>query len=133
MKKTLREQLEAFKEGNILNYDGGINDWNSNFYDWFCKDTSLENKAHKLFNQVAKFVASRPDIDLDKHYVFFKNNCPFNGPLYDDFRIVDSESGDILFTVVPKCGHSGLAEIWGKENDFQGAIKTSKTFTGLLK
>jgi hypothetical protein len=44
MKITLKQQLEAFDKGIILDSDGGESDC-YNFYDWFCKDTSLKNKS----------------------------------------------------------------------------------------
>ena len=72
------------------------------------------------------------DVDLDSTYVFFKNNCPFDGPLYDDFRICDIESGNVLYTVTPKSGHTGKAELWGRENDFEEPLKTGKVFSDLL-
>ena len=78
-----------------------------------------------------RFVKS-VDVDLDSTYVFFKNNCPLGGPLYDDFRICDVESGNVLYTVTPKCGHTGEAELWGRENEFDGPLKTGKVFADLL-
>ena len=131
MKATLKEQLEAFDQGRFMDSDGDES-WCFNFYDWFCKDSSLQNKAKSLFAKVKRFLKANPDIDPTKTYVFFKNNCPMNGPLYDDFRIVDIETGNVLFTVTPKCGHSGLAEIWGRSNDFNGPIKTAATFSKLF-
>ena len=92
-----------------------------NFYDWFCRDSSLVKKEAALKSKVASLVLSRK-IDIDKHYVWFKNNCPMNGPLYDDFRIADMETQDTLWAVIPKCGHSGKAEVWGAENHFAGPI-----------
>ena len=74
---TLREQFEAFGQGRYIDSDGQES-WCYNFYDWFCKDSSLKNKADTLFRASCRFV-KKLDIDLDKHYVFFKNNCPFNG------------------------------------------------------
>jgi hypothetical protein len=128
---NLADQLNAQANGLIIDSQGQ-NDKCYNFYDWFCKDSSLCNKSWKLMKQVKTFLKHNPQIDLLEHYVFFKNNCPMNGPLYDDFRICNIETGDVVFTVIPKCGHSGLAEIWGRENDFKGPIKTAKTFSKLF-
>lgn len=128
---TLRQQLEAFENGKYLDSNGEENRC-FNFYDWFCKDTSLERKAKRLFSMVKRWVKER-NTDTDKVYVFFKNNCPMKGPLYDDFRICDLETGDVIFTVVPKCGHSGKAEVWGRQNDFKGAIVTADTMSGIYK
>jgi len=114
---TLAKQFEAFDQGRYIDSDGQES-WCYNFYDWFCKDSSLKNKANTLFRASRRFV-KKLDIDLDKHYVFFKNNCPFNGPLRDDFRIVDKETGDVVFTVTPT---SGRVEIWGRENGFNEPI-----------
>ena len=128
---NLADQLNAQANGLIIDSQGQ-NDTCYNFYDWFCKDSSLRNKSWKLMKQVKTFLKHNPQIDLLEHYVFFKNNCPMRGPLYDDFRICNIETGDVVFTVIPKCGHSGLAEIWGRENDFKGPIKTAKTFSKLF-
>jgi hypothetical protein len=132
MKVTLAAQLNAFASGKFMDSDGSVDSGCFNFYDWFCKDTSLERKANALFPQVKKFIAANPEIDILETYVFFKNNCPMNGPLYDDFRICNIETGDVVYTVTPKCGHSGLAEIWGRENAFKAPIKTAKTFSKLF-
>src|SRR3989339_672703 len=48
-------------------------------------------------------------VDLETCYVWFKNNCPLNGPLYDDFRIADIETNNNLIVVQIDC-------IW---NDFK--------------
>lgn len=91
------------------------------WYDWFCKDTALPAKTEKLTTKLAQ-IANSPRINQDTMYVFFKNNCPMNGPLYDDFRVCDIASGDVIFTITPRCGHSGKAEVWGKLNDFKEPI-----------
>jgi hypothetical protein len=127
---SLADQLNAQANGLILDSDGSQSEC-FNFYDWFCKDSSLQRKAWTLMKQTKRFVKEY-DINLLDHYVFFKNNCPMRGPLYDDFRICNRETGDVIFTVIPKCGHSGLAEIWGRENDFKGPIKTAETFSKLF-
>ena len=49
------------------------------------KDTSLTNKTKKMGN-IIKQIKPGGKVDLETSYVWFKNNCPINGPLYDDFR-----------------------------------------------
>ncbi len=105
------------------------------WYDWFCRDTSLANKTQRLGKKVVQLMKSEK-IDIENNYAWFKNNCPMNGPLYDDFRIADMETGDVIYTVVPRCGHTGKAEVWGRENNFdepliQGKWKDVKTFFGV--
>ena len=114
---TLRKQFEAFSDGRYLDSDGTESHC-YNFYDWFCKDTSLKNKANTLFRASRRFV-KKMDIDLDKYYVFFKNNCPMRGPLRDDFRICDRETGDVIWNVTPRTDH---VEVWGSENYFSESI-----------
>jgi hypothetical protein len=126
---TLRQQIEAFQNGNILDEKC------SYFYDWFCRDQSLKRKACSLMTKVKKFVKVA-NIDLDKTYVFFKNNCPFNGSLYDDFRIYDRETGDVIFTVAPSLGYTkrkGEAEVWGSANSFKEPLFSAKSWSELLK
>lgn len=124
---TLREQIEAFELEKII-----IGDYAhcSGFYDWFCSDKTLPAKARDLMPKVIKFVKAK-GIDLDSHYVWFKNNCPINGPLYDDFRIASLETGDNLFTVTPKSGHTGLAEVYGSENSWNKPIHQAPTWSQL--
>jgi hypothetical protein len=72
------------------------------WYDWFCKETSLRNKTRKMGKIVAK-IKGEGKVDIDKNYVWFKNNCPLNGPLYDDFRFADMEDGEVQFTIQIDC------------------------------
>jgi hypothetical protein len=138
MKVNLAEQLNAFASGRIIDSEGSENDC-FNFYDWFCKDSSLERKANILFPKVKRFLKEYPEIDILSTYVFFKNNCPMLGPTYDDFRICDIESGNVLYTVTPsrvlKNGKNQIrmAEIWGRSNNFKQPIKEANTFTQLFK
>lgn len=58
-----------------------------------------------------------------------------DGTLYDDFRIADIETGDMIWCVVPRSGHTSLngrAELWGKENSFGGPI-VAGTWSEVLK
>ena len=100
---------EAFNKGNCYG-----------FFDWFCKDSSLKNKAKKLFARLKGIVRSGK-FDPAKCYVFFKNNCPCFGKLYDDFRICDLETGDVLYTVSPS-NRKGKADVWGVDNDFEAPL-----------
>lgn len=68
------------------------------WYDWFCNDSSLAGKTRKMGKVVAK-VKSGGKVDIDNWYVWFKNNCPMVGPLYDDFRFADMKTGDVMFTI----------------------------------
>ena len=105
------------------------------WYDWFCRDISLANKTASLGKKV-KQLAGSTKVDLDTMYVFFKNNCPMVGGLYDDFRLCDLESGNVIYTVVPRSSHSGKAELWGRDNNFQeplvsGSWRGIKAFFGV--
>jgi len=129
---TLRQQLEAFKNGIILASDGTSNDqgfWN--FYDWFCQDGLLKNKGKRLMKMVKQFVEFH-NIDLDKHYVWFKNNCTTSCRLYDDFRISDIETGENIHVITPKSGHTGMAEYHGPINLYRSPLKSGAKFKDLL-
>jgi len=94
------------------------------WFDWFCKDESLGPKTKKLAVKL-KQVMESDKIDCEKSYVFFKNNCPMNGRLYDDFRICDIKSGDVIYTITPSVGYdskNGESEVWGQENKFKEAL-----------
>lgn len=129
-KVTLKQQLEAFEHGKIIDSEGQENKC-YNFYDWFCKDSSLERKSIRLMKQVKRWVKFR-DTDTSSVYVFFKNNCPMNGPLYDDFRICDRETGHVIWNITPKSGHSGKAEVWGRQNDFKAPIAVGDSMSDIF-
>ena len=91
------------------------------WYDWFCKDSSLKKKGESLLKKL-RMISSSKKFDNDYCYVFFKNNCPLAGHLYDDFRICDMETGEVIYTVCPKSGHisdKGMGNVWGRENGFE--------------
>ena len=130
---SLRQQLATFKAtGHFPDSDGQQTDCHG-FYDWFCKDSALAGKSKRLAAALRTFLSKNPGVDLDRHYVFFKNNCPATRPKYDDFRICDRETGNVVYTVVPRCSHSGMAEIWGQGADGNfGAIKTAWKYRELF-
>ena len=108
IQKNLKTQLEEFKLNQ--HQDEGF----YNFYDWFCSKKSLEKRALKLFKKLEK-ISNSNKINLENNYSTFKNNCPMTGETYDDFRICEIETGDVIFNVSFR---KDFCEIWGKENDF---------------
>lgn len=113
----------------LANPNVGGRDENGDFdcgiwYDWFCKEQALNRRGNALLKKVQS-IAKSNKFDNDKCYVFFKNNCPMSGPLYDSFSICDIETGDVLFWVTAKSGHSGLAEVASKDSGYKTIIKGS--------
>jgi hypothetical protein len=126
---TFKQQIAAFTNGEP------DLDSCSYFYDWFCKDKSLKLKAKGLFAKAIWF-AKVMKIDTDKTYLWFKNNCPCVVKLYDDFRIADLETGDVLYTVVPSLGYDskrGEAEVWSFKNGFEEPLFAAESWKLLKK
>ena len=98
------------------------------WYDYFCKSSSLVNKGRALIRKLKKIyklneLSGRKYFDPNKTYVFFKNNCPCCGNLYDDFRICDLETREVIFIIqVNRYDQKHSAELWGQPNNFEGAI-----------
>lgn len=129
MQTTLLEQIKAFKERKEI-----IGDYAhcSGFYDWFCKDTSLPAKSKTLMAKVIKLMESgKVNINAAEAYVFFKNNCPFHGPLYDSFSICNKD-GEVIVWATPKSGHTGKAEINFFRGDRKGQEIEAENFRELL-
>lgn len=97
----LSEWIERFKSGEFDKPDS-TTQIKAGWFDWFCRDSSLANKTIKMGN-IIKQIEVGGKVDLETSYVWFKNNCPLNGPLYDDFRIADIENNNNLFVVQIDC------------------------------
>ena len=96
---------------------------NDLFYDWFCSDSSLPRRSKALMNKV-KQIAFSLKFDGDKAYVFFKNNAPVSGGTYDDFRICDLETGDVLFTITFNCPYEDHpVNVYSPQNDFEAPVQ----------
>lgn len=117
---SIREFARKFQAGEFDSTDVKTQ-CAAGWYDWFCKDSSLYKKTRTLGKKVLQIMKS-DKIRIDKDYVFFKNNCPMSGPLYDSFSICDIESGDVLYWVTPRSGHTGKAEVYSRENGFENAV-----------
>lgn len=121
---SIKELLE--KRTNKTLTDEDVEDL---WYDWFCKDKAILNRGKALLSRLSSInkanSVNKSKFDPEKTYTFFKNNCPVNGRLYDDFRICDIETGDVIWTIIPKSGHyvdEGRAFLWGKVNDFREPV-----------
>ncbi len=97
----LSEWIQRFKSGEFEKPDT-TTQINAGWFDWFCRDTSLANKTKKMGN-IIKQIKAGGKVDLKTSYVWFKNNCPLSGPLYDDFRIADIETNNNLIVVQIDC------------------------------
>lgn len=102
---SIREFIEKFEAGLYEDADRRVQ-IEAGWYDWFCNSESLRNKTRFLGKRVVQLSKS-PFIDIDTMYVFFKNNCPVNGKLYDSFSICDLATGDVIYWITPANGHKG--------------------------
>ena len=98
---TLSQWIQYFNQGEFDKKDTQTQ-IKAGWFDWFCKDSSLANKTKKMGN-IIKQIKTGGKVDLETSYVWFKNNCPLNGPLYDDFRIADIETNNNLIVVQIDC------------------------------
>ena len=103
-----------------------INDFHTQvkagWYDWFCLTDKLRNKTYKMGKIIVK-VKDGGKVDMDNWYVWFKNNCPMVGPLYDDFRFADMKTGDVQFTIcIDDKRAKSKYEVWGRKNNFDGPL-----------
>lgn len=103
------------------------------WYDWFCKDSSLRNKTYKM-GKIVKQVKVGGKVDLENWYVWFKNNCPMNGPLYDDFRFADMQTGDVQFTIqIDCCWNKSKYCVYGRKNNFDTPLFETQSSRELVK
>lgn len=118
---SIKELLEKRTNGALTESD--IKDL---WYDWFCLDRALVDRGQRLLSRLSSInKANSGKFDPEKTYTFFKNNCPVNGRLYDDFRICDIETGDVIWTIIPQSGHyvdEGMAILCGRINNFREPV-----------
>lgn len=138
-KMPLRKWVSLFNSGAFDYGDNGKATW----YDWFCRSSSLPNKTRKIGN-ILKDIKN--DYVLDNFYVWFKNNCPMVGPLYDDCRFENFDTTDtddrlkdyFLFTIDDKRSEFKYNFVtFKKTNDpanlYEDVTQGCKTKSQLLK
>lgn len=81
-KISIREWQNNFCMG-VYSNDSVETQIDAGWYDWFCEDEELISRLNALAEIILDI--TNPNI-LDNYYVWFKNNCPLVGDLYDDVR-----------------------------------------------
>jgi len=129
---NLSEWIQSFNAGEFDSRDR-TTQIKAGWFDWFCRDTSLANKT-KLMGNIIKQIKPSGKVDLETSYVWFKNNCPLSGPLYDDFRIADIETNNNLFVVQIDCfRHESKYTVYERLDGFEKPVFQSNSSRELVK
>lgn len=128
---AVKEWQKKFIEGKFESKDRATQ-IEAGWYDWFCQDTSLANKTKRMGNIIKK-IKEGGKVDLNNWYVWFKNNCPIDGPLYDDFRFANLGELNVQFTVAIDCHWEDCRyAVYGRANDFYAPLFRCDTVKELV-
>ena len=118
---TIREVQELIKgktakEAGVILSTGHSGNWCGLWYDWFCSNKALAGRASKF----VAFIRGLEGDFIDTHCIWFKNNCPMTGSLYDDIRISPINT-NVHYNVGYSLGNGDTrqSEVWDtrKEDD----------------
>jgi len=79
---TVREWIKRFENHEYASADFETQ-VAAGWYDCFCEESELPERLITMGEIIAKITDANI---LDNFWVWFKNNCPMVGPLYDDMR-----------------------------------------------
>lgn len=119
---TVAEALTKHQNGTLVP--------NDIFYDWFCSNKALVGRTKTLATKL-KMLAKSSLIHPETDTVFFKNNCPVDGKLYDSLSIC--RDGEVVYWICPSSGHTskaGISEVFDGINnrEFEGTWTDVKEF-----
>ena len=119
---SVREWQERFRAGDFDAKDIETQ-LRAGWYDWFCKDSALAGRLQRIAPVVMGI--TEPAI-LDNYFVCFKNNCPLNGPLYDDVRFepLEGERDGRYFLVALDSPHEKPGHKWALTAERSGFDET---------
>ena len=111
---SVAEWIKNFQQGKYCYVDRQTQ-ISAGWYDWFCQTNRLREKTYKMGKIIAQ-IKEGGKVDLNNWYVWFKNNCPCSGPLYDDFRFARRDTGDVMFTIqIDCCWNKSKYAVWGRK------------------